>query len=223
MLQFISFRIILLWTSINDDIILIEQTDNLGQKKAGFFYTVCLGIDGVVESRAEVGTFEIALQKGSTQKIAVIKESPGEISFGKISFLKVTGSESGLLELQLAEKRQLQYTLFKIKLQQKTLALTELDTKKLAVPEFQILKQAVTEGCKTQVTPVERAAPEGNARHIGPVCVTLYETALFINPFGKRLLRKRYALKNPVFDQFGVHVDNIVQEMLTAKPETVAS
>lgn len=147
-------------SSFDLDAVGIEQADHSRQGEPRFSEAVGFGVDGVVESRAEIRFFEVRVKKYRLQEIALLEKRPGEVGFRKVSLMQVALPESGVFEVQLEKGRELQHAAFEVEFQKKGAAIAELQAEQLALPEPDILQAGVVQLCKAEIAPFEGAVPE---------------------------------------------------------------
>lgn len=206
------------------DAVGIQQADHFRQGEPRFAESVVFGVDGVVESCAEIRFFEVRVKKYRLQEIAFPEKRTAEVGFRKVSLVQVALPEAGVFQVQLEKGRKLQYAAFEVEFQKKGAAIAELQAKQLALPEPDILQAGVVQLRQAEIAPIESAVSEGHAGQIRIGEAAAQKAALFIHAASRVFGVEDDVLENPVLGKFCVLLfhdatynrDNISENSLNA-------
>src|SRR6185312_2594857 len=152
---------------LDHDIEPVEKPDNGRQREPRLFDPVDGRIDGIVESRAEIGFLQDRIVELGIAEIAAIKDHTREVTAGKIRFMQGTLAEHHLLELRLVKGHVVQRTSFERELTAEGITVLKMKPQHLTILELHIPEDRRLQIRHAQVAAGKNAFHEQDTPQVG--------------------------------------------------------
>jgi hypothetical protein len=183
----------------NDQIKLIEKTQDTLSGMSGFPEFVLVGVNDVMIGGRQIRFFKIGIFKNSVQKITIGEGWAAKIGIGKINLFQGWMKKLNWLYLGSVEGRIIQNAMVKGNGQSIFIASVKKNTDHLTSFESDIPENNLMGFDQTQITVYEFAINENSIGDIDAIKITMDETAIFILPCFECIYLKINVLKLFIF------------------------